>query len=134
MAKKVIVIFHGLRGYDSHLIIKEIGRFDVKAYVIPNGLEKYLAFAINKHLVFIDSIQFYSKCSVRSCMTIDVDSFWLLILKALYIRVQKNLHSLFSLWSKFHNGGSKVLTKQFFRNRSSDPSFEPTFYADQEVQ
>ena len=40
MAKKVIVIFHGLRGYDCHLIIKEIGRFDVKAYVIPNGLEK----------------------------------------------------------------------------------------------
>ena len=76
----------------------------------------------------------YYGCSVRSRMTIDVHSFWLLILKAHHIRVQKNLHSLFGLWSKFHNGGSKVLTKQFFRNRSSDPSFEPKFYADQEFQ
>ena len=81
-----------------------------------------------------DLFSLYSRCSVRSRMTIDVHSFWLLILKALYIRVQKNLHSLFSLWSKFHNGGSKVLTKQFFRNRSSDLSFEPKFYADQEFQ
>ena len=76
----------------------------------------------------------YYGCSVKSRMTIDVHSFWLLILKAHHIRVQKNLHSLFGLWSKIHNGGSKVLTKQFFRNRSSDPSFEPKFYADQEFQ
>ena len=129
MAKKVIVTFHDSRGYDSHLIIKEIGRFDVKAYFIPNGLEKYLAFTINKHLVFIDSFQVYSMCSVRSCMTIDVHSFWLLILKALCTRIQKNLHSLFSLWSKFRNGSSGVLTKEFFRDRSSNPSFEPKFSA-----
>ena len=40
------------------MIIKEIGKFDVKVSVTPNGLEKYMAFAINKNLVFIDSIQF----------------------------------------------------------------------------
>ena len=76
----------------------------------------------------------YYGCSVRFCMTINVHWFWLLILKAHHVRVQKNLHSLFGLWSKIHNGGPKVLTKQFFRNRSSDPSFESKFYADQEFQ
>ena len=45
-------------GYYSHLIMQEIGKFDVKVNVIPNGLEKYIAFKINENLVFIDSIQF----------------------------------------------------------------------------
>ena len=40
LTKKVPVIFHNLRGFDSHLIIKEISKFDVGVSVIPNGLEK----------------------------------------------------------------------------------------------
>ena len=52
------MVFHNLRGYDSHLIIKEISNFDVRVDVIPNGLEKYMIFTINKNLVFIDSMQF----------------------------------------------------------------------------
>ena len=58
LSKKVPVIFHNLKGYDSHLIIKEIGKFNVKVSVILNGLEKYMAFTVNKNLVFIDSMQF----------------------------------------------------------------------------
>ena len=58
LTKKIPVIFHNLRGYDSHLIMKEISEFDVKVSVIPNGLGKYMAFTINKNLVFIDSMQF----------------------------------------------------------------------------
>ena len=38
--KKVPVIFHNLRGYDSHLIFKELSEFIVNISVIPNGLEK----------------------------------------------------------------------------------------------
>ena len=60
MSKKVYVIFHDLRGYDSHLIIKEVSKFDVKVSVISNGLEKYMDFAINRNLVFIDNMQFMS--------------------------------------------------------------------------
>ena len=38
MTQKVPVIFHNLRGYDSHLMFKELGRFNVEISVIPNGL------------------------------------------------------------------------------------------------
>ena len=47
-----------MRGYDNYLMINVVGKFDVKVSVILNGLEKYMAFAINKNLVFIDSMQF----------------------------------------------------------------------------
>ena len=58
MTKKIPVIFHNLRGYDSHLIIKEVSKFDVKVNVIPNVLEKYMAFTFNTNVIFIDSMQF----------------------------------------------------------------------------
>ena len=44
LTKKVPVIFHNLRGYDSHLFFNGLDKFDVKIKVIPNGLEKYMAF------------------------------------------------------------------------------------------
>ena len=58
LSKKVPVIFHNLRGYDSHLKIKEIVSVKTKVSVIRNGLEKCMAFTINKNLAFIDSMQF----------------------------------------------------------------------------
>ena len=58
ITKKVPVIFHNLRGYNSHLIFSELDKFDVKINRVLNGLEKYMAFFLNKNLVFIDSIQF----------------------------------------------------------------------------
>ena len=56
-SKKVHVIFHNLKGYDSHLIFKELSKFNCKISVIPNGLEKYMSFSLN-NLVFIDSMLF----------------------------------------------------------------------------
>ena len=38
--------------------MQEMGKFDVEISVIPNGLEKYMAFTIDKNLVFIYSMQF----------------------------------------------------------------------------
>ena len=38
--------------------MQEIAKLDVKINVIPNGLEKYMAFTINSNLVFIDSMEF----------------------------------------------------------------------------
>ena len=68
LSKKIPVIFHNLRGYDRHLIIKEISKFDVKVSVIPNGLDKYMAFTINRNLVFIESMQFLNS-SLDSLVT-----------------------------------------------------------------
>ena len=44
LTKKIPVIFHNLRGYGSHLIFSEFSKFNIKINVIPNGLEKYMAF------------------------------------------------------------------------------------------
>ena len=58
ITKKNPVIFHNLKGYDSHLIFKALSKFDVRVNVIPNGLEKYMAFTLNENFVFIDSMFF----------------------------------------------------------------------------
>ena len=40
--------------------------FDVEVGVIPNRLEKYMAFFFNKNLVFIDSMQFMNLKLVKN--------------------------------------------------------------------
>ena len=66
---KIPVIFHNLRGYDSHFIMQQIGKIaNAYAYkdkpltinAIPNNMEKYMAFMLGNHLTFIDSFQFMS--------------------------------------------------------------------------
>ena len=55
----VPVVFHNLRGYDSHLIIKEMYNLfpDKDLSVIPNSYEKLMSFGMGP-LKFIDSFQF----------------------------------------------------------------------------
>ena len=71
---KIPVIFHNLRGYDSHFIMQQIGEITKKhtyknykgeekqmnINAIPNNMEKYMAFMLGNHLTFIDSFQFLS--------------------------------------------------------------------------
>ena len=71
---KIPVIFHILRGYDSHFIMQQIGEIankhgytnkkgekqDLNINAIPNNMEKYMAFMLGNHLTFIDSFQFMS--------------------------------------------------------------------------
>ena len=56
------IVFHNLRGYDSHLIIKKAHEInkqlgDKNINVIPNSYEKFMSFSIGD-LKFIDSFQF----------------------------------------------------------------------------
>ena len=57
-SKKLVVIFHNLKGYDSHLIFKKLNKFNCNVSVIPNGLEKYMSFNLRKNIIFIDSMLF----------------------------------------------------------------------------
>ena len=52
ISKKVVVIFHNLRGYDSHLIFKELNKINCGVSETPNGLEKYMSFRLGKNIVF----------------------------------------------------------------------------------
>ena len=54
----MVVIFHCSRGYDNQLIMHKINQSDIKVSFVTNGLEIYIPFTINKHLVFIGSMQF----------------------------------------------------------------------------
>ena len=58
ISTKVPLIFPNLRGYDSHFIMQEIGKFNLDMNVIPTNSEKYMSFMWDKNLVFIDSFQF----------------------------------------------------------------------------
>ena len=51
---KIFAVFHNLKNYDLHLIMQELGKFNLKINVIPNGLEKYIRFSINNKLSLID--------------------------------------------------------------------------------
>ena len=71
---KIPVIFHNFRGYDSHFIMQQIGeiakkhtytnkkgqKVEMNINAIPNNMEKYMAFMLGNHLVFLDSFQFMS--------------------------------------------------------------------------
>ena len=57
---KIPVKSNKLENYDSHLIMQELGKFNLKINVILIGLGKYMSFSINNELSFIDSFQFLS--------------------------------------------------------------------------
>ena len=57
LTKRILVIFHNLRSYESHLI-SVLHEFDLKISVIQNRLAKKKAFFLNKNFVLIDSMQF----------------------------------------------------------------------------
>ena len=71
---KIPIIFHNLRGYDSRLIMQQIGeiaknhayrnkkgeKHHLKINAIPNNMEEFMAFMLGNHLSFIDSFQFMS--------------------------------------------------------------------------
>ena len=66
---------HNLTNHDSHLIMKEEGKFNLKITFIPNGLEKCMSFSINNRLMFIDSLQFLSSSLNSLVKNLDKDDF-----------------------------------------------------------
>ena len=53
----VPVVFHNLRGYDSHPLMQAVSKVEGKVSCIPNNTEEYISFSLGQ-LRFIDSAQF----------------------------------------------------------------------------
>ena len=73
----VPVIFHNLRGYDGHLIMKGFRKYifpNQKIKCIPNNMERYLSFTIG-NLRFIDSYQFMSESLEKLASNIKKEDF-----------------------------------------------------------
>ena len=51
------VVFHNLRGYDSHLLMQTISKVEGRISCIPNNTEKYVSFSLGQ-LRFFDSAHF----------------------------------------------------------------------------
>ena len=89
ITNKIPVIFHNLKGYDSHFIMQEIGKIietntyvdkkgetrQHKINVIPNNMEKYMAFMLGYNLVFIDSLQFMNQSLANLAKNLPEDAF-----------------------------------------------------------
>ena len=58
--RKLLLIFYNLQGYDAHITFKELNNFDVDVSVIPKGIDKYMSILVNRHITFIDLLQFYN--------------------------------------------------------------------------
>ena len=71
---KIPVVFHSLKNYDSHLIMQELGKFNLKINVIPNRLEKHMSFTVNK-LSFFDSFQFLGSSLNSLVKSLSKDDF-----------------------------------------------------------
>ena len=56
--KRIPVIFHNLKGYDSHLIFSVLHKFNLKIKCNTKWIRKIHGILLNKNLVFIDSMQF----------------------------------------------------------------------------
>ena len=61
--------------------MQELGKFDFKVKVIPNGLEKHMSLSINDKSIFRDSFEFLSSSLDNLVKSSDKDDFKHLIRK-----------------------------------------------------
>ena len=99
---KIPVVFHNLKGYDSHFIINELGDYiksresdtkiiniqdedgkivrkevseSISINVIAQNTEKYMAFYVGKHLAFIDSFAFLGTSLNKLAKNLEDDEY-----------------------------------------------------------
>ena len=56
--------------------MQEIGKFNKDINVIPNNMEKYMAFMIGRNLIFIDSFQFMNQSLPDLANKLPKDGFY----------------------------------------------------------
>ena len=71
---KISVVFHNLKGYDSHLIMQKIHTAKGNITYIPNNAEMYISFNVGQ-LKFLDSFQFMASSLAKLVDETDKDGF-----------------------------------------------------------
>jgi len=133
LTNTIPVIFHNLRGYDSHLLMQMLGKFKRQINVIPNNMEKYMSFSIGTdiqdkdgktktvfNLKFIDSYQFVSDSLGQLVKNLPKEKFKYteeIFKENLEIMTRKGVYpySFMDSWDKFDTD-CKSLTIDDFRN------------------
>ena len=54
MTTTIPVIFHNLKGYDSHLLLPELGKFNKKISIIPINMQTYMSFSVSNEITYTD--------------------------------------------------------------------------------
>ena len=124
LTKKIPVIFHNLKGYDSRLIFSELHKFNLKVDLIPNGLETYLAFFLGRDIVFIDSMQFMN-CSLDNLVKNLVDEDFKYLVKEfgtenLKILKQKGIYPYEYMNSFKRFNEDKLCARKYFYSSTKD--------------
>ena len=71
--ENVPVVFHNLKGYDGHLLMKAVGNHPGRRLnVIPKSMEQYLSFSLGR-LRFIDSLSFLSQSLANLVQSVGKD-------------------------------------------------------------
>ena len=71
---KITVVFHNLKGYDSHLIMQKIHTAKENITCVPNNAEKYISFSVGQRK-FLDSFQFMASSLAKLVDVTDKDDF-----------------------------------------------------------
>ena len=58
--KLPILFFIIYKDMAGHIIFKELNNSDVDIAIIPKGIVKYMSIIVNRHITFVDSLQFYN--------------------------------------------------------------------------
>ena len=121
-------MFHNLKGYHSHLIFCEHKNFDVKISVIPNSLEKYMAFFLNKNLVFIGSISFMNSSLDKLVKNLSDEDFKYLVeefgSENLELLKQKRAYPYEFMNSSERFNEKKLPARKYFQSSTKDDKID----------
>ena len=73
MTTTIPVIFHNLKGYDSHLLLPELGKFNKKISIIPINMQTYMSFSVGNEITYTDVKTGETK--KKECFNQFIDSF-----------------------------------------------------------
>lgn len=145
LTDKIPVIFHNLRGYDSHFIMQEIGQIvknnkytnkqgeecEMSINAIPNNMERYMAFMLGNHLTFIDSFQFMSSSLDKLVSNLPKDSFKYTSKEfkneQFNLMIRKGVYP-YDFMDSFDKFNSRLPTKDEFYSQLTDESISDEDY------